>query len=223
MTDQTKKGWLIPILTSIITSLAVVAGAWFSLQGSVQSSTAEAESIRLESAFKRIEHLEKQMNEQQATSSAKIVELTSQVFRLQTQLNKNLDIDNLFEEFMEALPFEAWVKEVDKKENGDVVFRMKSLNKRYQFTFGITQSRYEGSTDYKIWPEEIANQFRANDLAVYNSKASSVVREYYPKDYGILSGLKSPEKRYVLKMYLELIDGEPLIFGMILDLPNNNE
>jgi len=85
--DQTRvRGWFIQIVISLISSLAILMGAWLSVQNDVSSDNSLAESSRLESAFKRIEYLETDMREQQITSNAKIAELTAQVFRLQAQL-----------------------------------------------------------------------------------------------------------------------------------------
>lgn len=215
MTDQTKKGWLIPIITSIITSLAVMAGAWFSLQGSVGSSSIEAESRRLETAFKRIEYLETQMKQQQVTSNAKIIELTTQVFKLQSQLNKDLNIRDMFEAFMDTLPFDAWLKKVVKDDEDNIMFEMVYINDQYQFNYGVSEQRYQGNIDTRIWGESVSEQFYKNDLRAYNSRSSLITYETFPER---ISQEDSFKRVLVMKMYLELIEGEPLIFGMTLDV-----
>lgn len=211
MTDQ-KKSWLSNILTSIITSLAVLAGAWFTFQG--DSNNADAQ--RLESAFQRIEYLETEMRQQQANSNAKIIELTSQVFRLQSQLDKDLNIIDMFENFMDGLPFEAWLKEVRYASDGTARFRMITINKQYEFSYGISRHRYEGSSDADIWGEAIASRFRKGDVKVLNTKSSLVTYETYP------TNPSEPNKtvtKMVVKVYLELIDGKQMIFGMAIDYP----
>jgi hypothetical protein len=216
MTDQ-RKSWFIPLLTSIITSLSVVAGAWFSLQGTLGSADQQSEAVRLEAAFERIEHLEKQMRDQQLSSNAKIIELTTKVFKLQRQLDKDLNIEDMFMEFMEGLPFEAWVKEVDLAEDGEVLFTMKYLNRAYQFKYGVSQRRYAGSRDRDIWGSHLAEQFRETDLQVYRTKSSIIVTERFPSSVGDRHDTSSYQEKVVLKMYVELIQGKPLIFGMVLD------
>ena len=216
MTDQ-RKSWFIPLLTSIITSLSVVAGAWFSLQGTLGSADEQSESVRLEAAFKRIEHLEKQMRDQQLSSNAKIIELTTKVFKLQRQLDKDLNIEDMFMEFMEGLPFEAWVKEVNIADDGKVFFTMKYLNRAYQFKYGVSQRRYSGSRDVDIWGSHLAEQFRDNDLEVFRKKSSMIVTERFPSSVGDRHDTQAYQDKVVLKMYVELIEGKPLIFGLVLD------
>lgn len=219
MTDQTKKGWLVPILTSIITSLAVLAGSWFAFE----SDSNRNEVNRLESAFKRIEYLETQMRQQQANSNAKIIELTSQVFRLQTQLNKDLNIVDMFEKFMDGLPFEAWLKEVNV-EDDEVSIQMLLINKQYEYAYGVTRNRYAGATDKEIWGEEVAEQFRKHDLQVLRTKSSKVFYQTYPVNPEIL-GNDSGEvvRKMVVKVYLELVDGRQMIFGMAIDIPTGQQ
>lgn len=211
MTDQKKKEWLVQILTTVITSLVVLAGGWFGLQG--QASNADAK--RLEAAFKRIEYLETEMRQQQASSNAKIIELTSQVFRLQSQLDKDLNIVDMFEKFMDGLPFEAWLKEV-YYENNVPQIKMLLINKQYEFKYGVSRIRYRGATDAQIWGDAVAKVFRENDLEVLYAKSSRVFYETYPANP--LSS-KNNVKKMVVKVYLELIDGKQMIFGMAIDLP----
>lgn len=212
MTDQTKKGWLIPIITSIITSLAVLAGSWFAFE----SDSNRADASRLESAFKRIEYLETQMRQQQANSNAKIIELTGQVFRLQSQLDKDLNIMDMFESFIDGLPFEAWVKEVEYVD-GDAEITMLMINTQYEYTYGVSRNRYAGNTDAEIWGDEVAEKFRELDLQVLESKASKVFYQTYPRDPDFPNGLKV--RKMVVKVYLELIDGKQMIFGMAIEIP----
>lgn len=218
MTDQ-KKSWLSSIIVSIITSVAVLAGNWFTFQGDVSSSEYQADASRLESAFKRIEYLETEMRQQQANSNAKIIELTSQVFRLQSQLDKDLNIVDMFERFMDGLPFEAWLKEVEYADD-QPVFKMLLINKQYEFNYGISRSRYEGATDADIWGEAVAQIFRQNDISVLQSKASLVTYETYPEDpLSTNPNTTNKIKKMIVKVYLELIDGKQMIFGMAIDYP----
>lgn len=210
MTDN-RRGWWLQILTSIITSLAVLAGAWFTLQGDVSSSTAIAEASRLESAFKRIEYLESEMQKQQMTSNLKIAELTGQVFRLQAQLNKDLDIISLFESFMDGLPFEAWLKKVTYVD-GEPKFTMLLINKKYEYSRGVSRIRYKGLTDSEIWGDDISKDFLNSDLRALLLKSSIIRFQEIPSQSGTTTNM-------VIKVYLELLEGMPMIFGMALETP----
>lgn len=216
MTDQTKKGWVVPIITSIITSLAVLAGSWFAFE----SDSNRDDVTRLESAFKRIEYLETQMKKQQANSNAKIIELTSQVFRLQTQLNKDLDIVDMFEKFMDGLPFEAWLKEVNM-DGDEIDIRMLLINKQYEYSYGVTRRRYAGATDEEIWGEDVAKNFKELDMEVLKSKASKVSYQTFPVNPNDPNGRSA--RKMVVKVYLELIDGREMIFGMAIPTEQQKE
>ena len=216
MADPSRKGWIVQIIISIITSMAVLVGAWFTLQGNIASSDAVAEASRLESAFRRISYLETEMKEAQVRSNEKIVELTTQIFRLQLQLNQDLDVLDMFENFMDSLPFEAWLKRVDYVD-GVPTFTMVLINKKYEYAFGVSRKRYEGATDEEIWGVELARIFRESDLKALALKSSEVTYETFPKKPKVPN---SPlVTKMVVKIYLDLFDTKPMIFGMAVDTP----
>jgi PAS domain S-box-containing protein len=63
-----------------------------------------------------------------------------------------------FQLFMDNSPSIAWMKD----EEGRIVYTSKSYEQR----FGITPDTWLGKTDFELWPQEIAQVFRDNDLAV---------------------------------------------------------
>jgi len=216
--DETRaRGWFVQIAISLISSLAVLAGAWLSMQGGVSSSTALADSSRLESAFQRIEYLETDMREQQVISNAKIVDLTSQIFRLRARLEKNVNVVDLFEEFMDGLPFEAWLKEVTYDEDGVPAVSMVVINTKYEYSFDVTRERYEGAPDKEVWGGNTSSKFRETDLKVLERKSSLISYETIPRDTN--RGTTQTVDKMIVKLYLDLIEGRPMIFGMAIDLP----
>jgi two-component system cell cycle sensor histidine kinase/response regulator CckA len=66
-----------------------------------------------------------------------------------------------FRGFMDNSPAIAWMKD----EEGRYVY----LSKSYQKRLGVRFSDLEGKTDFDIWPQHIAKQFRENDLVVMDS------------------------------------------------------
>jgi PAS domain S-box-containing protein len=62
---------------------------------------------------------------------------------------------------MDNSPTIAWIKD----EQGRYVY----LSKTYEERFGIRATEWIGNTDVDFWPPEIAENFRANDLAVLAS------------------------------------------------------
>lgn len=215
MTDQ--KRWLPSFITSLVTSLVVLAGAWFTFQGDIRSSEAISDSNRLEAAFDRISYLETEMKQQQAKANTRIVELTTQVFRLQAQLNKNLNVLDLFDDFMDSLPFEAWLKEVKRNKDGETNFKMLIINKRYELVHGVSESRYEGQPDEEIWDQTTSQKFRESDLEVVRNKSSSVYYRTYPLNPKDPNG--EQVNKLIVKIYLDLVEGREMVFGMAIDIP----
>ena len=66
-----------------------------------------------------------------------------------------------FRGFMDNSPAIAWMKD----EEGRFVY----LSKSYQKQLGVRFADLEGKTDFDIWPQNIAKQFRENDLVVIGS------------------------------------------------------
>ena len=63
-----------------------------------------------------------------------------------------------FRSFMDNSSAIAWIKD----EQGRYTY----LNKSFKMTFGVKMEDWYGKTDHEVWPQEIANEFRKNDLAV---------------------------------------------------------
>ncbi len=69
-----------------------------------------------------------------------------------------------FQSFMDNSPAIAWMKD----EEGRHVYLSRACEKR----FGVTLADWKGKTDFEVWPNEIAEQFRKNDQAVLASGQS---------------------------------------------------
>ncbi|MGE5843965.1 MAG: PAS domain S-box protein, partial [Syntrophaceae bacterium] len=68
------------------------------------------------------------------------------------------DSEERFRLFMDNSPTIAWIKD----EQGRHVY----LSKTYEDRFGVRSENWIGKTDAELWPPEIAENFRKNDLAV---------------------------------------------------------
>jgi diguanylate cyclase (GGDEF)-like protein/PAS domain S-box-containing protein len=75
------------------------------------------------------------------------------------RLSATLTASNaIFRAFMNNGPFISYIKDAD----GRFVFCNKKLAER----FGVTEQQWIGQTDHELWPREIANQYRENDMNV---------------------------------------------------------
>ena len=59
------------------------------------------------------------------------------------------------------------------------------VNPRYEELFGIKNEEIQGKSDHDIFPAELADQFRANDLMVLTEKRSRQVEERIPLKDGV--------------------------------------
>jgi len=59
------------------------------------------------------------------------------------------------------------------------------VNPRYEELFGIKNEEVQGKTDHEIFPREVAEQFRSNDLLVLTQKRSRQVEEQVPLKDGL--------------------------------------
>jgi PAS domain S-box-containing protein len=74
-----------------------------------------------------------------------------------------------FRAFMDNSPTIGWAK----NEAGQYVY----FSKTYENRFGVRLEDWRGKTDFELWPREIAEEFRKNDLAVLEDDQSIKVQE----------------------------------------------
>jgi len=73
------------------------------------------------------------------------------------------------------------------------------INSRYAELFNIQNEEIRGKTDYDVFPKEIADQLRANDLQVFAERRPFQMEERVPHEDGI---------HYYLSVKFPLYDGE---------------
>ncbi len=75
-----------------------------------------------------------------------------------TEATATLDSNDRLEAFLENSAVIGWMKD----ENGCHVY----LSNNYQRVFKVKIDNWKGKTDFELWPKDIAEQFRKNDLKV---------------------------------------------------------
>ena len=78
--------------------------------------------------------------------------------------------------FMEHSPVAAYIKDYDG--------RMRFYNRKVAETFRISQHDWIGKSDHEIWPSELADEYRATDLAVLAQTGVVEVEEQTPGPNG---------------------------------------
>jgi PAS domain S-box-containing protein len=125
---------------AVVLIIIVVAGFWLLvLQYLVKKRTRELRLIQ--------EKLEE-----------KVAERTAELSQANTALWES---ENRFRAFMDNSPTIAWAKD----DAGRVVY----LSKTFENRFGVTLADWRGKTDFELWPPDVAEEFRRDDLSVLAS------------------------------------------------------
>ncbi len=66
----------------------------------------------------------------------------------------------------------------------DTEGRFLQINRQFETLFGVSREEVQGKNDWEVFPKEIADKFRANDLAVLAASAPAQWEEVAPHDDG---------------------------------------
>lgn len=143
-----------------------------------------------------------------ASLMTRVMSLGVENVELQSMLKDNVTRNDLYQTFLDGLPFPAWIK----KKTPTGKFRVVMINNAYAHQFNISKARYEGSTDAEVWGAEIAKGFEDADNRVFNSKGYTLTRERFPTD-GVGS---KPEWHSVWKFSLSLGHGRYGVGGIVV-------
>lgn len=199
------------IITAVLSCAATLGTAWLTFRGSQDVASADM----LRSAYERMAELETRVADQ----SGEIAKLNARVLELQAQAKLDTNTELFLEEFIDGLPFPAWVKRVVRAPHQNVQFRMVAINKAYEHRHRISKRRYQGLTDHEVWPPDVARTFYLNDMQVLASKSAKRTIETYPTFPWEPESTSNPLlTRLVVKAYLHFLGGNEMIFGMAVPL-----
>lgn len=136
------------------------------------------------------------------------------IAKLTIQLATKYEPDKVVKEYIENMPFPAWVK-VTQGVADEQEFVMWYLNEEYERMFSIPKERYIGKTDFDIWPKEIALGFYQNDLAVLHSLTGNCTDERisYTPTGPLIEG--TPEHAQICK-WPTTIGGKKAVAGQLM-------
>jgi hypothetical protein len=120
---------------------------------------------------------QKVLEESNASLMARVMALGVENIELKALLRENITRNDLYQTFLDGLPFPAWIK----KMGDDGEFRMVMINNAYSQKFNVSKARYQGATDAEVWGERIAKGFKISDEEVFESKGFVLTREYFPE------------------------------------------
>ena len=194
------------ILKLIITNLCTLLAAYMMFTGTVDKNDNEL----LANMWERQAIMEKANSD----LMSKVMTLGVQNVELQARLRDNITRTDLYQVFLDGLPFPAWIKQ----RNSEGVFVMVMINTAYEHRFGVSKARYEGSTDEEIWGAEVSQGFFISDNDVFVSKGYTLTREYFPST----AGGSDPAWYSVWKFSLKLGDNKYGVGGvMVVDFDHS--
>lgn len=194
MSDSTKIGFR-DFVVALVTAVASISGSYFMWSGSVKQ--ADAEMVRT---------LYEQVQEQQKT----IFELQGEVVSLRIQLSKQHEASNILKEFLDASPHATWIKLV-VGDGSEIRFVMWHINQAYEDLFNVSLGRYEGKTDFDIWPHQVARRFYENDMLTLSKMDDYCVYEDFTDGPNEIAG----KGGYVCKWVIT-VDGQIAIAGQVI-------
>lgn len=187
------------ISPSVLTFLGTVITAAFLYLGTQGAGNVSQRS----SEFERIKHLEETSMEQQGEIAA----YRAEIAMLEAQVRFDLGLTPLeaITHFIEDFPIPAWIKRwVPETQE----FVMEGINIPYAQFYCVTRARYKDSTDFDIYPEELAQTYYDNDLAVLLARGKDQVQESVRRCDGEVVDLE------FYKFYVDLPDGSEFVAGV---------
>lgn len=88
-----------------------------------------------------------------------------------------LESEERFRSILDTTPSVVFLKDIE----GRFIF----INCQFEKLFHISREQIKGKTDYDLFPKEMADVFRSNDLKVIETKTSMEVEENVPQDDGM--------------------------------------
>lgn len=150
---------------------------WFAFSGTQGTNDASM----LDSAFARIQaqdiligDLRTQLRQQQEDQQAQQQATNMRILELEALVRVNLNAgDAAIQATINTLPIPYWIK----RKQADGTFVMFMINDSYTSQFNVLRDEYIGKRDDQIHPLALAEKYRINDLAVFNSGRSIRSRE----------------------------------------------
>lgn len=125
---------------------------------------------------------------------------------LSYQIKRKINEVDVIRHYIDSLPFPAWIK----KQRKDGAFVMVMINAAYEHKYSVRKARYEGRTDFDVWPHDVAQQYQNNDILVMESKG-------YHKSVETVIEEGKTLKRVVWKFSLVFDDGSLGVGGIITE------
>jgi hypothetical protein len=191
----------VTIFTIIITNIVTLSGSFLAFK----SNNDQTQTAFVQTTLNQVQQQSKEIVELRGL----LLSAQIKIIDLESQLRSNVNAKELLGEFLDVLPFPAWVKRYDE-ESGQ--FIMILLNQQYTASFGYTENQYIGKSDFDIHNADLAESFMKADLKVLRSGLPNISHQSVVNAFGIKKYL------YVYKFIIYLHDGSIGIAGVAIDI-----
>jgi len=190
---------LVTIFTIIITNIVTLSGSFLAFQTNKEQS----QTNFVQTTLNQVQKQSKEIIELRGLLLAAQIN----IIELESQVRDNVDEEELFNDFLNDLPFPAVIKKYDEKSDK---FIIEMINQRYTSDFGYTENRYLGKSYYEIHPPEIAEMYKNIGLKVLRTR-TPIVSE---KDIITNAGVKKHLYVYTFPIYVKG-SGSTLMIGQV--------
>lgn len=214
--DETKTNWNVTILVSFLTLIGSFGGNFLLYKGNSNQTQSAAIQAFMDSQMRvnetqnrKIENLEANLIEsmqREETWRQLYINESLENLELRTQISVNTNELEVIKGWMDGMPFEGWAKR--KNESGELV--LITINERFTATYGLTKTSAIGKTDFELFPEHLAREYVAGDLAVINSGKAKVSTVDYKKPDGTIVKMRH------IKWRIDFSDGTYGAAGLVL-------
>lgn len=133
------------------------------------SSEGHTDAMVIETLYEQVRKLE-----------VMVIKQSEEVTDLKIALSKKYEADTVLKDYIDSMPFPAWIKTVGAISDGSDTFKMWYINEEYERLFDVREERYRGKTDFDIWPKDVAETFYKNDSKVLETLGASCGTEVFP-------------------------------------------
>lgn len=189
------------VIIPLLTGLAGFTAAYFAFLG-VEKQT---DAALVSTLYEQVRELEQRLFERESENT-----------KLRIALEKKYESSDVLRNFINRMPFPAWIKVVEIDDEGKTSFKMWHINGEYERRYNLTLERYAGKRDDEVWKNpETWKSFYANDLQVLQSMNHRCRIEKFPTKALQPASADNPLVEGFVCKWPTRVNGRTAIAGML--------
>ena len=184
----------------VITNFVTLVGSFFAMQAAQE----QTQSAFMTTALEEVRAQSREIVELRGMLLASQIN----VVELEAKVRLNLDEHELLAEFLDALPFPAWIKKYREEDNS---FVMHILNQQFTADFGYTSNQFVGKTDYDIHDKDLADDYHLGDSAVLRTGLADI------REHAFFDRSGNERLLYIYSFAIILPNGKAAVGSVAID------